>query len=45
MATQSAASKKAAIVKKLLNKGMSPKQANAFATQAVKRSAAKKKKG
>lgn len=38
-----ATTSKQALVKKYLNKGMSPKQANAFATQALKRSSGKKK--
>lgn len=33
------------VYSKLIKKGMTPKQAKAFATQAVKRSAATKKKG
>ena len=48
MATKKAApasTTKQALVKKYLSKGMSPKQAEAFATQALKRSSTKKKGG
>lgn len=45
MATKKApaTTSKQALVKKYINKGMTPKQANAFATQALKRSSGKKK--